>query len=253
MQRILLEKYLAELLKPKLHRDYCPNGLQIEGKNEINRIITGVTASLALIETAIDARADAILVHHGYFWKNEAYSIKGMKKQRIAKLLAHDINLFAYHLPLDVHPSLGNNAQLGRLLNVQNIRALAGIEPEGLVMYGQLSKKLSHCELTELISNTFNHSVTSIGAHDTIESIAWCTGGGQGYIDQVVESETQIDAFISGEISEQTTHSAREQNIDYFAIGHHVSERYGVKALGEHLQETFTDLEVIFIDIDNPA
>lgn len=234
--------------------DYCPNGLQVEGKSEVSIIVTGVTASMALIEQAIALNADAILVHHGYFWKGESPLVIGMKKRRLQKLLNHDISLISYHLPIDVHPSLGNNAQLGRLLSLENVSPLP-IKPKGIVMSGKFKQSISHNQLSDLLSGTLNRQIVSVGNKSMIKNIAWCTGGGQSFIDQVaqVKNENQtIDAFISGEISEQTTHSAMEQEIDFFAAGHHATERYGVKAVGEWLKEVHS-LNVHFIDIDNPA
>lgn len=233
--------------------DYCPNGLQVEGRAHVNKIITGVTASEALIDSAIANKADAILVHHGYFWKGEAASIVGMKRNRLKKLLQHDISLLAYHLPIDVHHTLGNNAQLGKLLGLSNIKSVAAIAPEGIVMQGDFSQAVSHYAIRQLLLDKLKREPTSIGGKLAIKRIAWCTGGGQNYIDQVAQQyDLQIDAFLSGEISEQTTHSAIEQHIDFFAAGHHATERYGVKAVGEWLAEKF-DVDVGFIDIDNPA
>ncbi len=252
MTREELARYLAEFLKPSTFKDYCPNGLQIEGDATVKHIVTGVTASRELIEKAIEVNADTILVHHGYFWKNEDYRIVGMKKRRLALFLNNNINLFAYHLPLDTHPIVGNNRQLGELLGITNIRPLDNVEPVGIVMQGELLHAKTHAELRQQLSDKLVHSVIGIDNGQPLQRIAWCTGGGQHFIDEVVASDAHIDAYISGEISEQTTHSAREQLIDYFAVGHHASERYGVKALGKHLSEKF-DVQVTFIDIDNPA
>jgi dinuclear metal center YbgI/SA1388 family protein len=235
--------------------DYCPNGLQVEGKAKVSKIVTGVTANLALIEKAIALKADAILVHHGYFWKGEKQSIVGMKKKRIQALFENDISLIAYHLPLDVHPSLGNNAQLGKLLDLENVAPITKNKPMGIIMAGQLTNPMTHTELSDLLSNRLQRSAVSIGNKNSISTIAWCTGGGQDFIDDVVGETLNgltIDAFVSGEISEQTTHSAREQDIDFFAVGHHATERYGAKALGEWLQQEYS-LTVEFVDIDNPA
>jgi dinuclear metal center YbgI/SA1388 family protein len=255
LQRDQLLSTLNQLLSPHLVKDYCPNGLQVEGKEEIHHIVTGVTASQALIDHAIALDADAILVHHGYFWKNEAYNIVGMKKRRIAALLQHDINLFAYHLPLDVHPTLGNNAQLAKLLALTEVVPVIDIAPEGVVMQGILPEALTHEQLSARLQHALHRAPVSVGGSAQIKRVAWCTGGGQGFIDELVNLSTDgcgIDAFISGEISEQTTHSARELGIDYFAAGHHATERYGVKAVGEHLAENF-GLKVSFVDIQNPA
>lgn len=235
--------------------DYCPNGLQVEGRQEVNKIVTGVTANLALIKKAIALDADAILVHHGYFWKGENQAIVGMKKNRIAHLLANDISLLAYHLPLDIHPHFGNNAQLGSVLKVKNIEALETSKPYGIIMAGDLENPMTHNELSLLLESKLQRASLSIGNKQDISTIAWCTGGGQNYIDDVAGKKLNgkvIDAFISGEISEQTTHSAIEQNIDYFAAGHHATERYGVKALGEWIQQNYS-IDIEFVDIDNPA
>ncbi|MFT6268748.1 MAG: dinuclear metal center YbgI/SA1388 family protein [Alphaproteobacteria bacterium] len=244
----------SELVSSDIN-DYCPNGLQLEGKHEIVKIVTGVTASLALIEKAIALDADAILVHHGYFWKGEKQAIVGMKQQRIKKLLANNISLIAYHLPLDIHPVFGNNAQLGKLMHIQNVQALGQSKPQGIVMAGNLEKPLSHTALSDLLSKSLSHNVVSVGNKSEITTVAWCTGGGQNFIDDIVGLDVNgqvIDAFVSGEISEQTTHSALEQDIDFFAAGHHATERYGVKALGEWLMENYS-LDVVFVDIHNPA
>ncbi|GBL05372.1 Nif3-like dinuclear metal center hexameric protein [Glaciecola sp. KUL10] len=253
MLRNELEQALNQLLRPDLVNDYCPNGLQVEGSIEINRIVTGVTASMQLIESAIKCNADTILVHHGYFWKNESAQIIGMKKARIKTLLKHDINLFAYHLPIDIHPTLGNNAQLGCLLSLNNIKALEGFKPNGIVMSGELTDTLSLASFANKIEMKLARKPTVIEspyANKSIKKVAWCTGGGQGYIDDVVGKD--IDVFISGEISEQTVHSAQEQNIHFIAAGHHATERYGAKAVGEYLANEF-GLDVTFIDCDNPA
>ncbi len=239
-------------------QDYCPNGLQVEGASDVSKIITGVTATMALIESAIEAKADAILVHHGYFWKGESQPIVGMKKNRIAMLLKHNISLLAYHLPLDVHACHGNNAQLGKLLSLYNIHALPSIQPVGIVMTGEVGKVCDVSEFGDTIEQALNRKPLFVGNVDKIKRVAWCTGGGQGYIDQIaqynnfVSDDNKIDAFISGEISEQTTHSAVEQHLGYFAAGHHATERYGIKALGEWLRDNH-DIQVDFVDIDNPA
>lgn len=254
MHREELSSLLNSLLSPNLIKDYCPNGLQIEGKEKILRLVTGVTASQALIDKAIELGADAILVHHGFFWKNEDYRIVGIKKRRIGALLQHDINLFAYHLPLDVHAVHGNNAQLGKVLGLSDIQPLAHIQPNGIVMTGELTKAMTHNEFSEHLTNSLHRQCMPVARKQAIKKVAWCTGGGQSYIDEIANfaGDLGIDAFISGEISEQTTHSARELDIDYFAAGHHATERYGVKALGEFLAQNHA-LDVSFVDIDNPA
>ena len=250
MQRREFNQLLNDILKPHLIKDFCPNGLQVEGKNEIKKIVTGVTASQALIEAAIEQQADAILVHHGFFWKGESQPITGMKKRRIGALLANDINLFGYHLPLDIHPVVGNNAQLAKLLDIE---IETGLEPtsNSVAMKGRLKTPLSGEDFADKIAKVLNRTpLTSLVRSAKIETIALCTGGGQGYID--LAADQGIDAYLTGEASEQTIHSSREQNIDFFAAGHHATERYGVKALGELLAQEH-GFDVTFIDIDNPV
>lgn len=251
MKRTKLINHLTELLKPFQISDYCPNGLQVEGKSEIKKIVTGVTASQALIDAAIERGADAILVHHGYFWKGEDQTITGMKKHRIQRLLAHDINLIAYHLPLDVHPELGNNAQLGALLGLDIERPLEPWNKSSVAVKGKLATPMSVEDFAILIENKLGRAplVNAAGDH-LIKTVAWCTGGGQSFID--LAASQGIDAYLTGEASEQTIHSSNEQSIHFFAAGHHATERYGVKALGEYLATQF-DLEVEFIDIHNPV
>ncbi len=242
---------IDELLSSAAISDYCPNGLQVAGKATIAKIITGVTASQALIDKAIARRADAILVHHGYFWKGEDATITGMKRRRIKALLEHDINLLAYHLPLDIHPQLGNNAQLGQLLSVNHVRPLAGVKPEGIVMHGELDSPLTPQALADKLTQALARTPLVAGPEDKmITRVAWCTGGGQGFIEQAVAAG--VDAFITGEVSEQTVHTARECDVVFFAAGHHATERYGVKALGEYLAAHYP-VSVEFIDIPNPA
>ncbi|MBL4940792.1 MAG: Nif3-like dinuclear metal center hexameric protein [Colwellia sp.] len=252
MNRDTLEQFLNQLLKPEQIKDYAPNGLQIQGRDEITKIVTGVTASQALIDQAINEKADAIIVHHGYFWKNESYVIRGMKHKRIKALLDHDINLFAYHLPLDIHPTLGNNAQLANLLNIKVTGPLELGKPLSVAIQGELPATCSGTELAQLINFKLNRNCLHISppSNKPINSIAWCTGGGQDYIE--LAAEQGIDAFISGEVSEKTTHIAKEMDIHFFAAGHHATERYGVKALGAHLANKH-NVEVVFIDIDNPV
>ena len=252
MNRIELEQYLEQLLKPAQIKDYAPNGLQIQGRDKITKIVTGVTASQALINKAIDEKADAIIVHHGYFWKNEPYVIRGMKHTRIKALLDNDINLFAYHLPLDIHPTLGNNAQLAKLLNIEVTGPLELGNSTSVSIQGELSAVCSGETLAQLINNKLNRECLHIAppSNKPIKTIAWCTGGGQDYIE--LAAEQGIDAFISGEVSEKTTHIAHEMDIHFFAAGHHATERYGVKALGEYIAKEHS-IDVVFIDIDNPV
>ncbi|RDV26195.1 Nif3-like dinuclear metal center hexameric protein [Alteromonas aestuariivivens] len=246
-----LLQQLNDVLKPWEVSDYCPNGLQVEGSPNISRLITGVTASQALIDAAVEQQADAILVHHGYFWKGESAAITGMKKRRIQTLLEHGINLIAYHLPIDVHPTLGNNAQLGRLLALPNPQPLSSVKPLGIVFQSHLTEPVSQAELGDRIGQVLGRDPLAEGdPGKPIQRVAWCTGGGQSFIEQAVEAG--MDAFISGEVSEQTIHVAREMDIHFFAAGHHATERYGVKAVGEWLSQNL-GLDVNFVDIDNPA
>jgi len=251
MNRNEFEIYLNNLLKPELIKDYCPNGLQIQGKNNINKVLTGVTASQALIDQAIKEKADAIVVHHGYFWKNESYVIRGMKHQRIKAIMDHDINLFAYHLPLDIHADLGNNAQLAKLLGIKVTGPLELGNPLSVAIQGMFDNAIDASALAQQIGSDLNRPCLHIAppSNKAIKTVAWCTGGGQDYIEMAAEQG--IDAFITGEASEKTTHIAREMDIHFFAAGHHATERYGVKALAEHLSNELS-LDTLFVDIDNP-
>ncbi|MCH8536395.1 MAG: Nif3-like dinuclear metal center hexameric protein [Alkalimonas sp.] len=251
MTRQQLTQLLNEQLQPELVQDFCPNGLQVEGENNIKRLVTGVTASQALVDAAVEGSADAILVHHGYFWKNESAVITGMKKKRLQRLLSNNINLFAYHLPLDVHPELGNNAQLGRLLGMTSWQPLPAVQPQGIVMTGQFTEAKSLESVSRQLQLALGRDVLCHAAGEQlINQVAWCTGGGQGYIDVAAAAGAQL--FITGEVSEQTIHSSRELGIHFIAAGHHATERYGVKALGEWLASQ-TGIQVEFIDIPNPA
>ncbi|PNQ68944.1 Nif3-like dinuclear metal center hexameric protein [Vibrio sagamiensis] len=252
MNNLQLEKILNEKLSPQLIKDYAPNGLQVEGAQEILTVVTGVTASQALIDYAIEQNADAILVHHGYFWKGEPAPIRGMKGKRIRSLIKNDINLYSYHLPLDIHPELGNNAQLACLLNIEIEGGLEG-HPQSVAMFGRLKQAMTGKEFARKINQVLNREPLHIApetADKLIETVGWCTGGGQDFIE--LAAQHGLDAFISGEISERTTYAARELDIHYFSAGHHATERYGVKALGEWLAQEH-GLEVEFVDIDNPV
>jgi len=252
MLRIDFEKYLFDLLQPLQIKDFCPNGLQVQGSEQVNKIVTGVTATEALIDQCIELGADTLLVHHGYFWKGESQVITGMKYNRLKKLIDNKINLFAYHLPLDIHPELGNNAQLAKLLGIITTGPLELGNPQSVGVQGELSFNIDGESFNQLISKKLNRQSLHIPAssNKSIKTVAWCTGGGQGYIE--LAAAQGIDAFISGEASEQTTHIAREMDIHFFAAGHHATERYGAKALGEHLACEL-GLDVNFIDIDNPV
>ena len=246
------------LLQPERFKDYGPNGLQVEGKARVRRIVSGVTASLALIEAAVEWQADAIFVHHGLFWRGQDGRVTGWMKQRLALLLAHDINLFAYHLPLDAHPELGNNAQLGRLLGLSPFEGEAGRFGEsGLGFMGcRLAGESfdSADSLASHVSAVLKRQVVLVdrpaGHTAAIQNIAWCTGGAQGYFEAAIEAGA--DVFITGEISEPQAHYAREMGVAYVACGHHASERYGAPAVAGHVAAQYGLLHQ-FIDIDNPA
>ena len=251
MNNLELERLLNEKLSTDRINDYAPNGLQVEGKTEIKKIITGVTASQALIDYAVAQQADAVLVHHGYFWKSENPCIRGMKGKRIKTLLVNDINLYGYHLPLDVHPELGNNAKLAQLLGIGDLQPLEN-SSTSIPVWGTLKDPVTSEEFAQRIEQVLHRKpliCTENGPH-LIRKVGICTGGGQGYID--LAAAQGCDAFITGEVSEQTIHSAREQGIHFFAAGHHATERYGIKALGEWLAAEY-GLDVEFKDIDNPA
>ena len=243
-----LEHYTCALLDTARYRDYSPNGLQIEGRPEVNKIVTGVTASLALIEQAIAQGADAILVHHGYFWKNEDARIVGVKRARIKSLLERDISLFGFHLPLDAHPELGNNAQLGRRLGFE-IEGWAG--EQNLIAYGRVPEPFTLSALSARVAERLGRTPLAIGdATRPIQRIAWCSGGAQGYFETA--AALGVDAYLTGEASEQNVHFARESGVAFIAAGHHATERYGIQALGEHLAAHF-GLVHEFIEISNPV
>ena len=243
-----LHRHLHELLEADRFKDYGPNGLQVEGKAAIHKVVTGVTASLALIDAAIAAKADAIFVHHGLFWRGQDGRLTGWMKQRVARLIHHDINLYAYHLPLDAHASLGNNAQWGQRLGLvadarfgdQNL-GFAGPVPTGLDLSG----------LTRVTEQALGRAPVVVpGDGRAIKRIAWCSGGAQSYFEGAIAAGA--DVFLTGEISEPQAHYARETGVAFMACGHHASERYGVQAIGEHLIATM-GLTHQFLDIDNPA
>jgi dinuclear metal center YbgI/SA1388 family protein len=240
--------YTQLVMQVDTFKDYCPNGLQVEGKPEIKKIVTGVTACMALLEAAKQAEADLILVHHGYFWRNEDARVVGIKRNRLAFFLKHDLSLVAYHLPLDVHSEFGNNVQLGRVLGIQPI-GFAG--ETNLVAYGALTQPIKLQLFADQLEATLQRKPIFIGnPQKLVQQVAWCTGAAQSYMN--VAMELGVDVFISGEISEQTTHQSLESGVSYISAGHHVTERYGVQAFGEHLAEKF-NLQHEFIDIANPV
>lgn len=241
----------TELLQPARFKDYGPNGLQVEGSDTIRHVVSGVTASRALIEAAIDAKADAIFVHHGLFWRGQDGTVTGWMKQRLQLLLAHNINVLAYHLPLDAHPELGNNAQLGKRLGLQ-VQGTLG--DQDLVLWGPAANGQSFANaqaLADVVSHALGRApvVVQTPARE-IRKVAWCTGGAQGYFDAAIAAG--VDAFITGEISEPQAHLARETGVAFLACGHHATERYGAPAAAAHVAAQL-GITHQFIEIDNPA
>lgn len=253
MDKIEFEKKLTELFRPNVFRDYAPNGLQVEGKQEIHKVVTGVTASMALIEAAIERNVDAIIVHHGYFWKGEAPELVGMKYRRIAALIKNDINLFGYHLPMDAHIAVGNNANLARALGLTQLSALEvdKVLEESIGLVGQLEVPVSALDFALSVEQVVGRKVLFEKASERpVSRVALCSGGAQGYIDKAISQ--QADVFLTGEVSEKTIHTAREEGIHFCAAGHHATECFGPRALAEHIRQHW-GLECEFIDIPNPA
>ncbi len=243
-----LRDYTAQLLQTNLFKDYCPNGLQVEGCAEVLRIATAVSASQAVIEAAAAWEADALFVHHGYFWRNEEAAIVGIKKNRIATLLRHQMSLLAYHLPLDAHEQLGNNAELARLMGW---RLVARHGENNLLNVGELNSAIALVDLTAQLGKKL-HRIPQVIAGDgrAVRRVAWCTGGAQGYFEQAIAHD--VDAYITGEISEQSFHLAQESGVAFIAAGHHATEQFGIQALGAHLAEKFK-LTHQFFNQENPV
>ncbi|NYT64458.1 Nif3-like dinuclear metal center hexameric protein [Alcaligenaceae bacterium] len=248
-----LVNWLDATLNASSFKDYCPNGLQVEGKSTIGHIVCGVTASQALLEYAVASKADAVLVHHGWFWKNENPCIRGPKRRRLALTLEHQLNLLAYHLPLDAHPLLGNNAQLAQVLGLQPERHPDGTPvtcgPDRLIWLGTCSSANLQ-ELGTTITNALQRTATVVGnLQQTVQRVAWCTGGAQGMMEAAIAAGA--DVYITGEASEPNFHLAQETGVGFIAAGHHATERYGVRALGAAIADAF-GIQVEFKDIDNP-
>jgi dinuclear metal center YbgI/SA1388 family protein len=251
IQRIELEDYLQSYLQVDAFQDYAPNGLQVEGKAKIHRICTAVTASQDVIKEACEYQADALLVHHGYFWKGEDPTLRGMKRTRIADLLKHDMNLFAYHLPIDCHKTIGNNACIAKKLELKKLNSHAAGKTPDLLWTGELTKPLDVNDFATQLASVFNRTPQCIvGSDKAIKKIAFCSGAAQDYIEDA--AALGVDAYISGEISERTYYQAKELGVHYFGCGHHATERDGIHALGKHLAEQF-GLEHRFLDSDNPV
>lgn len=251
MQRNELVKYLNHLFQADKFKDYCPNGLQIEGKAEINKIVCGVSLSQELIDHAINHKADTIIVHHGIFWNKDSYQITGIKYQRIAKLIKHDINLIAYHLPLDCHLELGNNAQLARVLEINvHGQAFDSQYQLDLIWHGELIKPITALDFGRHYQQQTGHTPLVLGNPSRlIKKIAWCTGGADSLFSQAIE--LGVDCFISGEVSEPIKAIAEENGVVYVAGGHYVTERYGISALAHHLVDMGLDSH--FIELYNPV
>lgn len=243
--------YTNEYLRIDDFADYCPNGLQVEGQAVVDKVASGVTASLAFIEQAIEWGAQCLLVHHGYFWKHERAEVVGMKKRRLQALLSRDVGLLAYHLPLDAHPVVGNNIQLAHRLEITSVEPLQKSVKAPIGNIGMLAAPIAAAEFVVRCEQVLARKAVHIDSGPAqVHKIAWCTGGAQSMIEQAVEQN--VDVYLTGEISEQTVHTARECGLHFIAAGHHATERYGVQALGGHLAEKFR-LEHRFFDIENPA
>ncbi len=249
-----LAHWLDDTLQPQRFRDYCPNGLQVAGKPQVRRLVTGVTASMDLLRAAIERDADAVLVHHGWFWKNEDARLIGMRRERIALALKHELNLFAYHLPLDAHPTLGNNAQLARVLGLTPDRDAEGAPctcgPDGLIWLGRCAPGGTVQTLGEQVGRALGRTPLVVGeAGRPVTRVAWCTGGAQGMMQAAIDAGAEV--YLTGEASEPNFHLANETGTAFIAAGHHATERYGVQALGRAAAEAL-GLEVEFIDLPNP-
>lgn len=246
--------WLDRTLHSDRFKDYCPNGLQVEGRRDVRRIITGVTASEALLRAAVAADADAVLVHHGWFWRNEDPRVRGPKRARLALALKHDLNIIGYHLPLDAHPILGNNAQLARELgfrpDTEDTGAPITCGPDDLIWLGTTAPTTMGA-LAQHIEARLGRKPLWVGhADQPVRCLAWCTGGAQGFMQTAVDAG--VDVYITGEASEPQTHLARETGVGFISAGHHATERYGVRALGVALAAQF-DIDVKFVDVDNPV
>jgi len=248
MELNLLVAELANFLQVGKFQDYCPNGLQVEGRPQVRRIVSGVTASQALIEAAIEADADAVLVHHGYFWRGEAPEVTGLKRNRLKRLLTYDLSLLAYHLPLDAHAEVGNNVQLGKVLEWP---IACYLDDKNMLPVAEFSQPMTLSQVGDHVSRKLGRSAQILGnPQKPVQTVAWCTGAAQSYIQQAVNAG--VDLFVSGEVSEQTWHTVCETDTAYISAGHHATERYGVQALGHWLAEKY-GIEHIYVELDNPV
>jgi dinuclear metal center YbgI/SA1388 family protein len=248
LQEIL--QWCNDTLKTQEFKDYAPNGLQIEGNSEVKKILCAVTASQEAIDAAITQQADLLLVHHGYFWKGEAYPITGMRGKRIKALIKNDISLMAYHLPLDSHPILGNNAAIAEILELENIEALDASERHPIGNIGYLKQAISPEAFKEILTERLGFNTIHLNADkESIQKVGFCTGAAQDFISKAAEQD--CDAYISGEVSERTYYEAKELDVHYYACGHHATERYGVQRLGQAISEQF-NLEYSYFELNNP-
>ncbi|MDX1669339.1 MAG: Nif3-like dinuclear metal center hexameric protein [Limnobacter sp.] len=241
-----LHQLLSNMLDPNRMADYCPNGLQVEGKREICKVITGVTASKDLLDLAVERQADAILVHHGLMWKGDPQTITGFRKHRLQTALGANLNVFAYHLPLDKHPELGNNVQLGRMLGWSTREVIGS---KGLIHIGELSQPQALVEIVGQVEKVLGHRCEVVGANNRdrmIKTVAWCTGGAPGYVEEA--GLAGADLYLTGELSEPAVHVAAELDVSLLGAGHHATERCGVQALGQWLAEHY-GLDVEFHDL----
>lgn len=241
--------YLNQILQPDKFKDYCPNGLQIEGDSEVKKIVTGVSLNDQLINHAINLNANAIIVHHGIFWYNDDYVISGLKRKRIAKLLQHGINLYAYHLPLDNHPTLGNNIQLANLLDIMVVEQT---DKQDLLWHGKLHEALSLESFIQKITTKIEHKPLYFSSHKdkVINNVAWCTGGADNLFNAAIN--LNVDAYITGEAAEPSKAMAEEGKVVFIAAGHYATERYGIMALGKHIHQNLS-IETTFIELYNPV
>lgn len=250
MDNFFLENYINQLLNVEEFQDYAPNGIQIEGKKLVKKIATAVTASKYVLDKCIDLKIDALLVHHGYFWKGERPVIRGLKYQRLARIIKNDINLFAYHLPLDTHPTWGNNACMAEKIGVQVTEKFSWNQARHLLWLGLLHTPKSPTVFLEHLKHLYGSQVVHVSSEkNEIKNIAWCSGGAQDLFEEVIKHD--VDAYVTGEFNERTYHLAKESNIHFYALGHHASERDGIISLGNHLEKEF-NLEHYFIDENNP-
>ena len=243
-------QWCDETLNTHEFKDYAPNGLQIEGRSDVQKILCAVTASQEAIEAAIAQNADILLVHHGYFWKGEPYPITGMRGKRIKSLIQHDISLVGYHLPLDSHPTLGNNAAIAECLALENLQALDPSERHPIGNIGFLKHAMSATEFRDYLTARLGFNTIHLPAEkNQIQKVGFCTGAAQDFIGKAAEQG--CDAFISGEVSERTYYEAKELDVHYYACGHHATERYGVQRLAKAISEQF-NIEYSYFELNNP-